>query len=91
MSGPSHARSQKLAVQHYTLEVYNLFTKARTFTPVFRLLLVMMQLIFRYIIMYISKDIGATKWNFKIFLFFRINTQELKVSLCIYFKMSPLS
>ena len=29
---------QKLAVQQFTLEVSNLFTKATTFTPVFRLL-----------------------------------------------------
>ena len=42
MSGPSLARPQKLDVQHFTLEVQNLFTKATTFIPVFRLLLVML-------------------------------------------------
>ena len=42
MSGPYLARSQKLAVQHFTLEVNNLFTKATIFIPVFRLLLVML-------------------------------------------------
>ena len=41
MSGPSLARSHKLSVQHYTLEVYNLFNKATKFTPAFRWLLVM--------------------------------------------------
>ena len=44
MSGPYLARSQKLAVQHFTLEVNNLFTKATIFIPVFRLLLVMLTL-----------------------------------------------
>ena len=43
-SGPLLARSQKMAVQHFTLEVECLFTKATTFTPVFRLLLVMFKI-----------------------------------------------
>ena len=30
---------QKLSAQHFTVEVQNLFTKATTFTPIFRLLL----------------------------------------------------
>ena len=42
MTGPSLAWIQKFAVQHFTLEVENLLTKATIFTPVFRLLLVMM-------------------------------------------------
>ena len=29
MSGPSLGRSQKLALQHYSLEVLNIFTKAK--------------------------------------------------------------
>ena len=39
MTGHLLAWVQKLAVQHFTLEVKNLLTKAATFTPVFRLLL----------------------------------------------------
>ena len=45
MTGPLLAWIQKLAVQHFTLEVQNVFTKATTFTPIFRLLLVMQQYI----------------------------------------------
>ena len=41
MIGPLLAWIQKLAVEHFTLETYNLFTKSTIFTPVFRLLLVM--------------------------------------------------
>ena len=41
MTGPFLACIHKLAVQHFTHEVYNLFTKATTLTPIFRLLLVM--------------------------------------------------
>ena len=41
MTGPLLAWTQKLVVQHFTLEALNLFTKAKTFTPVFRLLPVM--------------------------------------------------
>ena len=41
MDGPLLAWIQKLAVQHFTLQVCNLFTKATVFTPIFRLLLVM--------------------------------------------------
>ena len=45
MTEPLLAWIQKLAVQNFTLEFYNLFTKAMTFTPVFRLLLVMQNFI----------------------------------------------
>ena len=45
MSEPSLAWSQKLAVQHCTLEVHILFTKTTKFTPVFRWLLVIKQVI----------------------------------------------
>ena len=41
MTGPLLTWIQKLIVQHFTLEVKILFTKVTTFTPVFRLLLVM--------------------------------------------------
>ena len=41
MTGSLLAWIQKLAVQHFTLEVKDLFTKATTFTPVFLLLLAM--------------------------------------------------
>ena len=44
MTGPLVAWVQKLAVQHFTLEVENLFTKATTFTPVFFSLLLVMNL-----------------------------------------------
>ena len=44
MPGPLLTWMQKLAAQQFTLDVYNLFTKATTFTPVFRLLLVMQTL-----------------------------------------------
>ena len=39
--GPLLAWIQKLAGQHFTLEVYNLITKAKTFTCFYRRLLVM--------------------------------------------------
>ena len=42
MTGPLLAWTQKFAVQHFTLKVQNLFTKATIFTSVFRLLLVML-------------------------------------------------
>ena len=48
MTGPLLAWIQKLAVKHFALEVQNLFTKATTFTPVFRLLLVMTETNFRF-------------------------------------------
>ena len=41
MTGPLLAWMQKMSVHRSTLEVKNLFTKVTTFTPVFRLLLVM--------------------------------------------------
>ena len=41
MTGSILARIQKLAVQHFTLEVQNLFAKATTFARDFRLLLAM--------------------------------------------------
>ena len=41
VTGPLLAWMQKLAVQHFTLEVENLFTQATTFTHLFQLLLVM--------------------------------------------------
>ena len=44
ITGPLLAWKEKLVVQHFTLEVSNLFTKATTFTPVFRLFLVMFNL-----------------------------------------------
>ena len=40
MTGSLLAWIQILAVQHFTFEVLNIFTKATTFTPVFPLLLV---------------------------------------------------
>ena len=43
MTGPLLARIQKLVVKHFTLEIQNLFTKATTFTPIFWLLLVMLE------------------------------------------------
>ena len=45
MTGPLLAWIQKLTVQHFTLEVENLFNKPKTFTPVCRWLLVMLLLI----------------------------------------------
>ena len=43
ITGPLLAWIQKLAVQHFTLQAQNIFTKATTFTPVFRLLLLMIR------------------------------------------------
>ena len=42
ITGPLLAWIQKLLVQHFTFEVEKLFTKVTIFTPVFRLLLVML-------------------------------------------------
>ena len=44
MTGTLLAWTQKLALEHFTLEILNLFTKVTTFTPVFRWLLVMIGL-----------------------------------------------
>ena len=41
ITGPLPEWIQKLAVEYFALDVKNLFTKTTTFTPIFRLLLVM--------------------------------------------------